>query len=162
MFSNVAIANAEITPAGASRIIDRKTNIFKLAQGEYVAVEKLENTYKMSPAVEQIWVYGNSFESVLVAVVVPSEDKVKAHGGASAAQLASDAAFKKAVLDDLTAAAKADKLKGFEMIKGVIIEPELFSVENNLLTPTFKLKRPQLLDHYRTQIDALYESLKKK
>lgn len=153
---------AEITPAGAIRIIDRKKNIFKLAQGEYVAVEKLENTYKMSPAVEQIWVYGNSFESVLVAVVVPSEDKVKAHGGASAAQLASDAAFKKAVLDDLTAAAKADKLKGFEMIKGVIIEPELFSVENNLLTPTFKLKRPQLLDHYRTQIDALYESLKKK
>lgn len=40
--------------------------------GEYVAAEKIEAAYKKSRLVEQIWVYGNSLESTLVAVVVPT------------------------------------------------------------------------------------------
>jgi long-chain acyl-CoA synthetase len=40
-------------------------------QGEYIAAERLENTYSTAQIVEQIWVYGNSYESQLVAVVVP-------------------------------------------------------------------------------------------
>ncbi len=42
--------------------------------GEYIAVEKVEAVYKKNPLVEQIWVYGSSFESTLVAVVVPNQD----------------------------------------------------------------------------------------
>ena len=40
--------------------------------GEYIAAEKIEAAYKKNEMVEQIWVYGNSFESTLVAVVVPT------------------------------------------------------------------------------------------
>jgi long-subunit acyl-CoA synthetase (AMP-forming) len=44
-------------------------------------VEKLENTYKKAPIVEQVWVYGNSFKSSLIAVVVPKEDALKVGHG---------------------------------------------------------------------------------
>lgn len=69
---------AEFTPAGALRIVDRLKNFFKLAHGEYVAAERLENTYKKVTLVDQIWVYGDSERAQLVAIVVPS------HGGLTA------------------------------------------------------------------------------
>lgn len=48
----------ELLPNSAIKIIDRKKNIFKLSQGEYIAVEKLEAEYKKVVEVNQIWVYG--------------------------------------------------------------------------------------------------------
>ena len=138
---------AELTPEGAIKIVDRKKSIFKLAQGEYVAVEKIEGCYKKDPFVEQIWVYGNSFKSFLVAVVIPKEMKVgewaKHHHkkGTFAELCANDADLKKAIMESLTATAKEAKLKGFEIVKAIHVDADLFSVENDLLTPTFKSKR---------------------
>lgn len=138
---------AEITPEGAIKIVDRKKSIFKLAQGEYVAVEKIEGCYKKDPFVEQIWVYGNSFKSFLVAIVIPKEMKVgewaKHHHkkGTFAELCANDVDLKKAIHESLNATAKEAKLRGFEIAKAIHLDSELFSVENDLLTPTFKSKR---------------------
>lgn len=97
-----------------------------LAAGEYVAVEKLENTYKKCSLVEQVWVYGNSFESTLVAVVVPNANLKKwaaEHGIAGEmSDIVKDDKVKKHVLQELAATGKADKLKGFEMIKDVTLD----------------------------------------
>ena len=60
---------------------------------------------------------------------------------------------------DLVSTGKADKLNGFEIIKALHLEPRPFSVEDDLLTPTFKLKRPQMLKKYQAEVDALYKEL---
>jgi len=149
------------------KIIDRKKNIFKLSQGEYVAVENLENVYNETAAVDAIWVYGNSFESSLVAVVVPNqpamEDWAKSIGEkGDFASLCKNPKAQEFILSELTAMGKKKGVKGFEFIRGVHLDPLPFDLERDLATPTYKLKRPQLLKFYQKEIDALYAKIKSK
>lgn len=44
-------------------------------------------------------------------------------------------------------------LQGFEQVRKIHVDSEPFSVDNGLTTPTFKHKRPQLLEHYKSEID---------
>ncbi|KAG6489441.1 hypothetical protein ZIOFF_050710 [Zingiber officinale] len=154
----------EMRPDGVLKIIDRKKNIFKLSQGEYVAVEFLEKTYKVSPIVEDIWVYGNSFKSVLVAVVTPHEDSVKrwaranGHEG-SLYDLCQLGDLKKYILEELKKVAETNKLRGFEHIKGIVVDPLPFDIERDLITPTMKKKRAQMLKFYQSDIDKLYQNI---
>ncbi|KAH9695903.1 AMP-binding enzyme family protein expressed [Citrus sinensis] len=156
----------EWQPNGAMKIIDRKKNIFKLSQGEYVAVESIENIYLQCPLTTLIWVYGNSFESFLVAVVVPDRKALEdwavnhLHEAVDFKSLCENPKARKYVLDELNSTAQKHKLRGFEMLKAVHLEPTPFDIEKDLITPTFKLKRPQLLKYYKDKIDQLYSEAK--
>nr|PNR52447.1 hypothetical protein PHYPA_008821 [Physcomitrium patens] len=168
---------------GAMKIIDRKKNIFKLSQGEYVAVENLESIYGQCELVDQvlvsciylgasnkiyqIWVYGNSLESTLVAVCVPNQPKVEEWAKNNGlmgdfARICRDPKTHAHIMAALNATGKAKKVKGFEVIRGVVLEPLPFDMERDLVTPTFKLKRSQLLQYYkvRTQSPLFFIKLK--
>jgi long-chain acyl-CoA synthetase len=154
---------------GCLVIIDRKKNIFKLAQGEYIAPEKIENIYMKLPAVAQIYVHGDSIQSSLVGIVVPEQevliDMVKLRlpelsvMNLSYPDVCRDPKVIQMILDDMHQLGRKSGLKGFELPKRVYLESEPFSLENGLLTPTFKIKRNEAARHYRRNIDDLYNSL---
>ncbi|CAN4112304.1 unnamed protein product [Withania somnifera] len=157
----------EWQPDGAMKIIDRKKNIFKLSQGEYVAVENIEGVYSRCPLVTSIWIYGNSFESFLVAVVVPERKTLEdwASGNQETvdfSSLCNNTKARKYILDELNITARKHQLRGFEMLRAVHLEPNPFDIERDLVTPTFKLKRPQLLHYYKDIVDQLYKEAKAK
>jgi len=150
---------------GRLKIIDRKKNIFKLAQGEYVAPEKIENVYTRSPFIAQIFVYGDSLQAELIAIVVLDPDHVlpwaEAHGlaGHSLEELCAHPDVSAAVFDSMQREAKATKLRGFENVKAIHLEHDPWTVDNGMFTPTFKLKRPRAKEHYQIDIQRLYQGL---
>jgi len=110
------------------------------------------------------FVHGDSLQSKLVAIVVPDqeylEDWAKKNGfGGNYTELCQNLKVVQIILEDMKKQGKLAKLKGFEFPKAIYVEPEPFSPENGLLTPTFKLKRPKVRDHYRKKIDILYNNL---
>ncbi|KAG5554776.1 hypothetical protein RHGRI_012361 [Rhododendron griersonianum] len=147
--------------------VQTKKNIFKLAQGEYIAPEKVENVYAKCKFGAQCFVYGDSFNSSLVAVVSVDPDVLKAWAANEGIkyndleELCSDPRTRAAVLADLDALGREAQLRGFEFAKAVTLVHEPFAMENGLLTPTFKasIKRPQAKAYFAKAIADMYAEL---
>ena len=125
----------------------------KLSQGEYVALEKVENVYAACPVVQQIMVHGDSLQSYLLAIIVPDpvqlakiatrvwKKPVSETDLATLDQAVKDEKVVKVILGVLTKDGVKYGLKGYEFVKRIFVTNELFSVENGCLTPTMKLRR---------------------
>lgn len=98
--------------------------------------------------------YGDSLRSCVVAIIVPHPHKVKEWAQANGKdaedikKAMSEPEFKKVIMDELAVLAKEHKLSGLEKPKDIYLTDEAFTVENNLLTPTFKLKRNVVREHF--------------
>ncbi|KAG8969387.1 hypothetical protein FRC03_003078 [Tulasnella sp. 419] len=162
---------AEIDSNGRLKIIDRLKNIMKLAQGEYVALEKIENLYTACPVVAQVYIHGDSLQDHLLAVIVPEPVALsiiaaeagykfdpKAEPAVEAA--CKDETVRKAVLDDTIKRMKKVGLKGFEIAKDLHLTTQQFTVENNTMTPTFKIKRKEAYAFHKEVLDGLYAKAK--
>uniref|UniRef100_A0AAQ4RUX3 Long-chain-fatty-acid--CoA ligase n=1 Tax=Gasterosteus aculeatus aculeatus TaxID=481459 RepID=A0AAQ4RUX3_GASAC len=139
-------------PSGVLKIIDRKKNIFKLAQGEYIAPEKIENVYVRSGPVAQVFVHGDSLQ-------VQREPLPAGFSKKYWTTLFYSQEIKKAILSDMTKLGKEAGLKSFEQVKDLYLHPEQFTIENGLLTPTLKAKRAELTALFQPQITTLYAKL---
>jgi long-chain acyl-CoA synthetase len=151
------------SPLGQLRIVDRKKNIFKLSQGEYVAPEKLENVLITCPSIAQVFVAGDSLHSHVVGIIVPDEPAIrliaKMSGllNASFRELCDHELIRTTIKKEIEEASKRAKLSGFERVREIYLHHDLFSVENELLTPTFKLRRGDAQKRFKSEIDHMYE-----
>lgn len=138
-----------IDEMGRFIIIDRRKNVLKLAQGEYISPERLEGVYLSELSYfAQGYVHGDSVQTFLVGIFgvqpdtfAPFASKVlgrtiDATDIEGLKSVLGDDKVRKAVLRDLEKIAKKHKLAGYERVKNCALLIEPFSVENNLLTPT--------------------------
>jgi long-chain acyl-CoA synthetase len=142
---------AMVNDDGSLTIVDRKKNIFKLAQGEYVAAEFLETMFARSSLIAQAWIHGEPTDTFVVVMAVPNPeslvDVAKALGIPATTSLPDLCKNPKVVehcLADIVRIAKEQRLPGFQIPRALYLTPEPWTVENDLITPTFKLKRPAL------------------
>jgi long-chain acyl-CoA synthetase len=153
------------THGNTLKIIDRLKNIFKLQQGEYVAPEKLENILIMSPFVSQIFVYGDSLKNYLVAIVFPKKEACVNFLNfigvdcdiESVKNYYNNPKLIEEILNNLREVGLANDFKGFEIIKKITLIEEPFTIENNLLTPTLKIKRNEAKNKYLETLNSLYK-----
>ena len=142
---------AEIAPDQLT-YVDRRNNVLKLSQGEFVTVSKLEAAYGGHPSIRQIFVYGNSARSYVLAVIVPTDDALASVGG--------DVGAVKPILSDaLQSIAREAGLQSYEIPRDFLVETTPFTLENGLLTGIRKLARPQLKQYYGPELEQLYTDL---
>jgi len=132
------------------KYLDRRNNVLKLSQGEFVTVSKLEALFVDSPLIRQIFVYGNSARSYLLAVVVPTEDALANQDADT---------LKPLITESLQDIALAAGLQSYEIPRDFIVETTPFTLENGLLTGIRKLARPKLKEYYGDRLEQLYADL---
>lgn len=134
-----------VHPNMCIQIVDRAKNIFKLSQGEYIAPEKLENTFVQSEYILQAWVHGDSLHDFicLFAVLDPAKVEVWAreNGKEMGPGLLSDDKLIGLIAADVNRLAIEKKFNSLEKPKQFTLILDPFTVENDILTPTMKLKR---------------------
>ena len=146
----------------ALKIIDRRKNIFKLSQGEYVAPDKLEQIYKTVRGIADIFVYGDSLKSSLIGFVVVDPDEYKSIakeiglGESLTIEVFADSVEANDwFLKKLMETNKQQKLKGFEKIRKIKLLSKEFQTDG-LVTTTFKLKRNVAKQFFQKDIDQMY------
>lgn len=158
----------QIDQYGRLQIVDRVKNLIKLAQGEYIAIEKVESIFASLPIVQQVWLYGDSLQPHLVAVAVPQPDTfatfVRSVTGQNVSQddtaaldsACSDPKVVEAALREFIKLGKRQGLGSLEQMRALKLRMEPFSPENGLMTPTLKVKRQEATKQLKSVLDDLY------
>jgi long-chain acyl-CoA synthetase len=138
-----------IDDMGRFKIIDRRKNVLKLAQGEYISPERIEGVYLAAcNFLAQAYVHGDSIQTFLVAIFGVQPDffapfaakvlgeEISAIDIDAIKKAAANEKVRAAVLKELDKAGRKEKFAGYERVKNCYLYVEPFSIENELLTPT--------------------------
>ena len=148
-----------IDEAGRIKITDRKKDIIVNDKGDNVAPQKVEGMLTLQPEIVQAMIAGDR-RPYMVAVLVPDPEWTQEWCAASgvpfkAATLATNAAYRSA-LGGAVERVNAD-LSVTERIRRFILADEPFTIENEQLTPSLKIRRHVLRAAYGERLDALYK-----
>ncbi|KAI7864480.1 hypothetical protein BDF14DRAFT_1833687 [Spinellus fusiger] len=151
----------EWTEKGTLRIIDRKKNLIKMSNGEYIALEKLESVYKTSVLVENMCVCADSLFAKPVGLVVPAETAVRTLAAKHGVQvddwekLCEDKKIRSLVHKALLEQAISAGLTGTELLFDIWLCKDIWTPESGLLTAAQKLKRKEITTTYAAQLEHI-------
>lgn len=154
---------AQFEPNGHIKIIDRKKNLVKTQNGEYIALEKLESVYRASPLVANICVYAAEDQAKPIAIIVPAEpalvklaneNGIKGHG---LEDLVENEKVNDLVLKDLQKAGRAGNLAGIEIVDGVVLDKDEWTPQNGFVTAAQKIQRKKILEKNKQGVDRAYK-----
>ena len=150
----------KIDKDGFLKITDRKKQLFKTSGGKYIAPQVIENKMKRSPFIEQIMVIGEG-EKMPSALIQPDFEYIKKWLQKNKFNFLDDfknICEKEELLIKITR--EIDKINqefgDWERIKKFELTPQIWSIENGLLTPTMKLKRKSILKKYIHLKEKIY------
>ncbi len=153
----------ELTTDGYVKITDRKKDIIITSAGKNVAPQKIENELKLQKHISNAMIVGDQ-RKFLIAIVSIDRDvfieelaQLGISGNPDYKELSEHPKVFEIIDQELQAV--NSNLASFESIKGFILVPSDFSVENGQITPSLKLKKKVILKTYLKEVDALYKKL---
>jgi len=150
-------------PDGTIKIIDRKKDLVKLQNGEYISLGKVESVFKLHGAVENVCVFASPAKAHAVALVVPTDawlEKLRQQlvkPDVSREEACSDAAYTAELVKVLGAHGLAHGLARFEVPRVLALVAEPWTPESGLITAAFKLKRKALENAFQDDIAEMYD-----
>lgn len=147
---------------GYLSITGRVKSQFKLENGKYVSPAPLEEHLKLSPLVEQAVLDGRNMKNTFL-IIHPALDALRAAASSQGiavpsdnAEMCKDQAVKDWFLSDLKENnMTSPKWKGYEVARNLILDPVEWSVDNDMMTPSMKVKLRNLLSHHEEAINSL-------
>lgn len=152
----------ELLPDGQLAIIDRKKDLVKLLHGEYISLGRIETELAKSPYVNCICVCALPHSEHTVALVAPEVRALKSLAArlgketSSLDSLCEDEDIKAEVMRDLQELGRKALLAKVEMPQKITICHEKWTTESGLVTAALKLRRKNILEKYREDIERMY------
>lgn len=148
---------------GSLRIIDRKKDLVKMSNGEFISLGKIESALKLDPFVENVFVYARN--TFCIAFILPNVERItslahKLQVDCDLGNICSSESVYSHVIHSLKETARMANLSPIETPKQIFLECNPWTPENGLVTATMKVRRKQLEHFYQKTIDEFTSSFK--
>lgn len=156
---------------GTLKIIDRKKNLVKTLNGEYIALEKLESVYRSNPVVLNLCCYADQNRVKPVAIVLLQENNLRLFLADEGIYSKDEAKLKEmsaivedpkvqlAVYKSILATGKQNGLKGIELLQNIVLLDEEWTPQNGFVTSAQKLQRKKILESCKDKVEKAYQQL---
>ena len=149
---------------GFLKITDRKKSLIKTSSGEYISLTHIEETIESSPYVQQIISFASDEKHFVSGLIIPDFDELKNFASASKItfknekELIQNPAILKLYEAEINRCQK--NMAKYERVRKFALLAEPFTIENETLTPSLKLKRRVIEEKHKAIIDKLYKASK--